>query len=36
MIEENIDDIVDDIAPWKSDENFVIGITGKAFTYMLK
>ena len=36
MQASNIDHLVDDIVPWKNDENFVIAITGKAFSHMLK
>ena len=36
MEASNIDHLVDDVVPWKSDENFVIAITGKAFSHMLK
>jgi cation-transporting ATPase 13A3/4/5 len=36
MADENIDHLVDDVVPWKSDENFVIAISGKAFTHLLK
>jgi cation-transporting ATPase 13A3/4/5 len=36
MMASNIDHLVDDIVPWKGEENFVIAITGKAFSHMLK
>ncbi len=36
MESENLDHLVDDVVPWKGDENFVIAITGKAFSKLLE
>lgn len=36
MENENIDHLVDDVDPWKTNENFVIAISGKAFSLLLR